>query len=91
MSSSQCVEVGEELTVFISQSKDCYLCCSVLQLDAAVFCPNVWTCLERSELCSSNFLANLLSFLKKTHECSVDVYKLIQVRKKNEQRLSFIG
>ena len=36
----QYVELGEELTVSSSQSKDCYLSCSV-QLVDAVLCPNV--------------------------------------------------
>ena len=37
----QSVEVGEELTVSSSQSKDCDLSCSVQLVDAVLFCPNV--------------------------------------------------
>ena len=37
----QSVEVGEELTVFSSQSKDCDLSCSVQLADAVFFCPYV--------------------------------------------------
>ena len=37
----QSVEVGEELTVFSSQSKDCDLSCSVQLVDAVLLCPNV--------------------------------------------------
>ena len=35
------VEVGEELTVSTSQSKDCDLSCSVQLVDAVLFCPSV--------------------------------------------------
>ena len=35
------LEVGEELTVSSSQSKDCDLCCSVQLVDAVLFYPNV--------------------------------------------------
>ena len=41
MGNFQSVEVGEELTVFSSQSKDCDLSCSVQLVDAVLFCPNV--------------------------------------------------
>ena len=41
MGQFQSVEVGEELTVSSSQSKDCDLCCSVQLVDAVLFCPNV--------------------------------------------------
>ena len=37
----QSVEVGEELTVSSSQSKDCDLSCSVQLVDAVLLCPNV--------------------------------------------------
>ena len=41
MGNFQSVEVGEVLTVSISQSKDCDLCCSVQLVDAVPFCPKV--------------------------------------------------
>ena len=41
MGNFQSVEVGEELTVPSSQSKDCDLSCSVQLVDAVLFCPNV--------------------------------------------------
>ena len=37
----QSVEVGEELTVSSSQSKDCDLSCSVQLVDAVLLSPNV--------------------------------------------------
>ena len=43
------VEMGEELAVSSSQSKDCDLRCSVQLVDAVLFCPNVWAL---SPLCS---------------------------------------
>ena len=42
------LEVGEELTVSSTQSKDCDLSCSVQLVDAVLFCPNVY---ELSPLC----------------------------------------
>ena len=41
MGNVQSVEVGEELTVSSSQSKDRDLSCSVQLVDAVLFCPNV--------------------------------------------------
>ena len=41
VSSSQSVEVGEVLRVSSSQSKDCDLCCSVQLVDAVLFSPSV--------------------------------------------------
>ena len=35
------LEVGEELTVSSSQSKDCDLSCSAKLVDAVLLCPNV--------------------------------------------------
>ena len=37
----QSVDVGQELTVSSSQSKDCGLSCSVQLVDTVLFCPNV--------------------------------------------------
>ena len=37
----QCVEVGEELTVSSSKSKDCDLSCSVQLVDTVLLCPSV--------------------------------------------------
>ena len=40
MGNIQSLEMGEELKVFSSQSKDCDLSCSVQLVDAVLCCPN---------------------------------------------------
>ena len=41
MGNFQSLEVGEGLTVFSSQSKDCDMGCSVQLVDAVLLCPSV--------------------------------------------------
>ena len=67
----QPVEVGEELTVSSSQSKDCVLSYYVQLVDAALFCPNNWAVLPlRPEVVSSDGLCFAVGH---------SVYRLLQL------------